>query len=255
MTGKDVWRVWDDRKDYGDTLAKRASGELPEMESSKAMAKLLKPLVRPGDHILDVGCGVGHYLRSLLREIEVPFSYTGADATRDYIHHARKVWAGRDNVRFELADTFELPFAEASFDLVFSANMLLHLPSIKKPVAEIVRVAKRSALMRTPGADRCFRIQEVLGDDSREMFEDSGEPKRFYYFNLYSPGYLEAIAKDLPGVVGVRVEKDEAFDPANIQAEAERPGCPANTTCMKGGFQANGPILMDWLVLFVDKDA
>lgn len=254
MTNKDTWRIWDKRMDYGEILARRATGELPEMESSKALAALLKPLVRPGDSILDVGCGAGHYLRSLLREIDVPFSYTGADATQGYIDLARKAWTGHANARFEVADAFALPFADASFDLVFSSNLLLHLPSIRKPVAEMVRVAKRHALMRTPGADRCFRIQEVLGDNSPDLFEDSGEPKRFYYFNLYSPGYLEAVAKDLPGVSQAWVEKDEAFDPAAIQAEAQRPGSPANTTRLVGGFQANGPILMDWKVLRVDKD-
>lgn len=255
MTNKDIWRIWDERMDYGELLARRATGELPEMESSKALAELLKPLVRPGDCILDVGCGAGHYLRSLLREIDVPFSYTGADATQGYIELARKAWAGHAEARFEVADAFALPFADASFDLVFSSNLLLHLPSIRKPVAEMVRVARRGALMRTPGADRCFRIQEVLGDDDADLFDDAGDPRHFYYFNLYSPGYLEAVARDLPGVSGVRVDKDEAFNPASIMAETARPGSPANTTRLVGGFQANGPILMDWKVLRVDKDA
>jgi len=35
---KENWRIWDKDKEYGDLFFKRAIGELPEMESSKALA-------------------------------------------------------------------------------------------------------------------------------------------------------------------------------------------------------------------------
>jgi ubiquinone/menaquinone biosynthesis C-methylase UbiE len=139
----EAWRVWDSEAAYGELLYERAIGKQPEMESSKALARLMKTRVRSGDKILDVGCGAGHYLRSLKREIEVPFTYTGVDATAGYVELARKAWAGETAARFEVGDVFGLPFGDGEFDVVFSCNLLLHLPSITTPMREIVRVAKR----------------------------------------------------------------------------------------------------------------
>src|SRR2546425_11723761 len=59
----DRWRVWDQRPEYGDLLRRRATGELPEMESAVAAADQVAKLLRSGGHILDVGAGAGHYLR------------------------------------------------------------------------------------------------------------------------------------------------------------------------------------------------
>ena len=54
------------------------------MESAKATARKLKEVIRPDESILDVGCGVGHYLPSLKRLLDVPFRYTGIDSTECY---------------------------------------------------------------------------------------------------------------------------------------------------------------------------
>ena len=58
------WKVWDRDENYGDVLYKRAVGDLPEMESSKNKALLMKKYVSDNTSLLDVGCGAGHYLRS-----------------------------------------------------------------------------------------------------------------------------------------------------------------------------------------------
>src|SRR5689334_220306 len=71
------WRVWSKDDHYGEVLYKRAIGEFPEMESSKALAKTVKGIFHPGESLLDVGCGAGHYLRSLRREIGPDILYTG----------------------------------------------------------------------------------------------------------------------------------------------------------------------------------
>lgn len=63
----DSWRLWSKCTSYGDILFKRATGELPEMESSKSLVKIMGDVFRPGVSILDVGCGAGHYYRTFLK--------------------------------------------------------------------------------------------------------------------------------------------------------------------------------------------
>ena len=52
---REAWRGEASGKAYGDLFFKRATGALPEMESSKAAAKRLADMLRPGDRILDAG--------------------------------------------------------------------------------------------------------------------------------------------------------------------------------------------------------
>ena len=43
----------------------RATGKSPEMEVSKAIANILKKIVKKNEKILDVGCACGHFYRSI----------------------------------------------------------------------------------------------------------------------------------------------------------------------------------------------
>lgn len=98
------WKVWDRDEGYGEVLYKRATGELPEMESSKKIARVLSKYISDGTNVLDVGCGAGHYLRSLRRECGHDFSYLGVDATKNYIEQAKKAFNGDNRSDFSLAD-------------------------------------------------------------------------------------------------------------------------------------------------------
>ena len=90
----DDWRqAWESEEigsAYGDLLYKRATGELPEMESSIAAANRVSRIVREKDRILDVGCGSGRYLVSLRKQINCGFEYVGADATLGYVERREK---------------------------------------------------------------------------------------------------------------------------------------------------------------------
>ncbi|MFC1931522.1 class I SAM-dependent methyltransferase [Chloroflexota bacterium] len=122
----DDWRVWKQDKFYGDLMYKRATGTLDEMESSKALCKILSHFYEKGMKVLDIGCGAGHYLRSLRLRIDENIDYTGVDATEYYVELARKAFG--DASRFLCGDIYNLQFKANSFDIVICNNLLLHLP-------------------------------------------------------------------------------------------------------------------------------
>lgn len=252
---KEKWRNWDEDPAYGELFLKRATGSAPEMESSKAIARILKSWVRPNDRILDVGCGAGHYLRSLRNQIEVPFHYRGVDATANYISLAQTAWAGNPSADFQVGDAFKLPVADKSVDIAMCCNVFLHLPSIKQPLRELLRAARRSVIVRTLVGERSFRIQDVYNpvahpahfNSAHDLeFDDSGEPIAFHYYNIYSKVYIENLLRSDPNVKSVSIIPDTDFDPAKLSADAvERADVP-DITRMMNGWQVNGYILQPW---------
>jgi ubiquinone/menaquinone biosynthesis C-methylase UbiE len=102
------WQNWGDKR-YADILYRRTRGELPEIESSKAVARRIKAIWASGDTIRDVGCGAGHYLVSLRRELGARLDYCGVDHLRHHIELARKAFENAPYARFELADLYKLP--------------------------------------------------------------------------------------------------------------------------------------------------
>ena len=67
----------------------RAIGKSPEMEVSKALAKIVKKIIKKNQKVLDVGCACGHYYRSLKREIKNNFFYTGVDPYKIFLDKAK----------------------------------------------------------------------------------------------------------------------------------------------------------------------
>jgi ubiquinone/menaquinone biosynthesis C-methylase UbiE len=243
----EAWRIWDADKRYGDTFYRRATGELPEMESSKKLANELKRVVRDGDNVLDVGCGGGHYLRSLRREIGDNFSYTGVDPTEYYIVRAREAFAHDTKVNFLVQDIFSLNVPNRSHEVVMCNNVLLHLPSIKVPLEQLVRVARRSVFIRFLVGDRSFRIQDVHPGD-RE-FDDNGEPIAFHYYNIYSTAYVTMLLAAMPRVKDFSITFDRNFDKEKIMDSVQHNNNPVDATTILGEHQVNGYILQPWSIV------
>ena len=114
------YQFWNREKEYGDVLHERATGKKEEMESSKALCKILSPFYRRRMKVLDVGCGPGHYLKSL-RRLDENMDYTGMDITEYYIQMAKKAF---DGIPFYLGDIYNIPFGDNSFDIVLCSNVL-----------------------------------------------------------------------------------------------------------------------------------
>ncbi len=255
---KERWKIWDNDKAYGKVFYKRAIGKLSEMESSRAAAKIVARIIKANDKILDVGCGSGHYLVSLDNNVNVPFSYHGIDPTAYYIKMAKKAFLEKFNhnplrkeCKFQVGDVFNLDLANNYADLVMCNNVLLHLPSIKKPIRELWRVTRKYLLIRTLIGKNSFRIKQV---NQPEEYGADGEPHNFHFFNIYSTDYMVRLINELKGVKRWRLIDDKDYDPKNIgAANYKNAKKPHDLTIVVSGMQINNYIVQPWKFLIIEK--
>jgi ubiquinone/menaquinone biosynthesis C-methylase UbiE len=251
------WKVWDDEKSYGELFYKRAIGELPEMESSKALAKILLPHTNDNDFIADIGCGGGHYLRSLDNQINHNFNYIGIDQTEHYISKAKVAFNDTNNTnkrrqstKFMVGDIFQIPLKDNEVDIAMCNNVLLHLPSIERPISELIRIAKRKIIIRSLIGEHTLRIKQV---HKPEEFDENGEPNKFHFHNIYSKGYIEQLLskhnlKNYTFILDLDFNSN-AFN-TNDNFIGER---PENLTYVLNGMQINTYIIQPWTFLIIEK--
>src|SRR3990172_9504597 len=101
------------------------------------LLKALQP--RPGESLLDVGCGTGYFTRALSDRIGGHVA--GVDINPEWVEYARR--RDTDKAMYSVADARALPYANGSFDLVVSIAALCFIPEDVATVREIVRVAGR----------------------------------------------------------------------------------------------------------------
>lgn len=106
--------------------------------------RVLEGLDLAGKAVLDIGCGAGGITLHLARRHGAAH-VTGFDVEEPVIAHARRRaeaagLSGR--VAFVQAAPGPLPFADASFDVVFSKDALLHVPDKDALFSEIFRVLR-----------------------------------------------------------------------------------------------------------------
>jgi SAM-dependent methyltransferase len=145
----------------------------------------------PGRRALDVGCGTGGITVELARR---GFDVTGIDHSPAMMEVARrKVEAlpGDVKVDFRSGDVRDLPFEDASFDLLTCQGVLHHLTDVAEAVREFARVLAPSGvfylsepclgsnlLLRAwqRGPARLRRQPEVGADLSPEVLEHEEGP-------------------------------------------------------------------------------
>ena len=105
--------------------------------------RVVEGLSLKGKTILDIGCGSGGITLHLVERHGVAHA-TGFDVEQPVIETARKRAARgfTDRASFVQAPPGPLPFADSSFDVVFSKDALLHVPDKEGLFAEIFRVLK-----------------------------------------------------------------------------------------------------------------
>lgn len=241
-------------------LYRRAVGELDEMESSKALCDIIAPNYESGKTVLDVGCGAGHYLRSLRERVDGDIRYSGIDATEGYIRLAKKAFPDVDS--FSVGDIFDIDFGDASFDIVMCNNLILHLPPPPKvPLSELIRVAKETVIIRTLVGERNYIVKELRTHDesmSRESQEEEGykesdviasdgSTENFNYFNMYTESYLREVIEEIDSSIDLSFHDDQWEDFDNTVHGGK------TATRVVNGQQVSGNMLLNWKFLVLKK--
>jgi SAM-dependent methyltransferase len=131
------WYLAESRAFFGARAAgwdKRFGDDLPAYAMAVDVAA-----PRPGDLVLDVGCGTGRALPALAAAVGPTGRVLGLDATPAMLAEARQ--AGRDGCGgLVLADARRLPVPDAVAGVVFAAGLINHLPDPAAGLAELARV-------------------------------------------------------------------------------------------------------------------
>lgn len=238
----------------------RATGKSPEMEVSKAIANILKPKIKNGSKLLDVGCACGHYYRSIKKRVKKNFFYTGTDPYEIFLDKAKIAWKNDTNVNFLKGNIYKLPFKKDQFDLTICSNVFIHLNKIKKPLQELLRVTKGAIIIRTVVYDVSYKVQLVYNNKwwkntdvkPKDEFDKNGNPRAFSYFNILSKDFLEGTIKDINKKAKVTFIKDNFFSKKRISSSNKKEKRPLATRIV-GDEQFSGCLMQPHYFVIIEN--
>ncbi len=134
--------------------------------------------VRPGQRVLDLGCGEGAFAAALAA---AGVNVLAADLAEEPLRRARKDHPGLELELLSAESAWELP--DAAFDAVWAGEVIEHVLDTSGWMSEVRRVLRPSGrlLLTTPALGRTELLAAAL---SRRVFERRFEPRsdhlRFY---------------------------------------------------------------------------
>lgn len=171
MIRDDGWArhsVWEHSAAVRDLYARRARWEAEEMTCAAQAAELLAPRVRPGETVLDAGCGSG-YLWHSLRLRGIPAEYHGIDASKTLIGIGRQHLPAF-GLPPERLRALRIEDLDGAVDHVVCMNVISNLDNHHRPLERLCEVARRTLVLRESlgaGSRYTYVVDEHLDDGAR----------------------------------------------------------------------------------------
>jgi ubiquinone/menaquinone biosynthesis C-methylase UbiE len=159
--------------------------------------------IKKGNHVLDLGSGAGNDCFVARTQTGVNGKVTGLDFTEAMVQKANENLSktGFGNIEFVQGDIEEMPFPDASFDVVISNCVLNLVPDKHKAFSEVFRVLKNGGH---------FSISDVVivGNLPEGLKKDA---------EMYAGCVSGAIGKE----EYIAIVKEQGFSHIKIQKEKE----------------------------------
>jgi arsenite methyltransferase len=181
------------------------------VQQRRTTCALLK--LKPGERILDVGCGPGFLLNEMADAVKPLGTLCGVDVSADMIALARIRCSNQPAINLQLGNALELPFLDNTFDVVVSTQVyeyVADIPSALNEVARVLRPGGRVLILATDWQSSVWnnsdevRMAQVL-EAWREHGADSRLPRSL-------PKRLRDIGFTLDGVEVIPIVNTE-YDP------------------------------------------
>ena len=137
--------------------------------------------VKGCDSVVDIGCGTGYFARRIARAVGPEGAVVGVDPSQPLLDFAQQ--HAPANCSFRNAGAEDLPFDDASFDVVVSSLAFHHFPVDRRAdaVTEMFRVARPGGRLLvadfSPPSGRVVnRILSVIAADA--MLHDNSQELR-----------------------------------------------------------------------------
>jgi len=235
-------------KKYRELFKLRAEGKLDDMECTKTLFEILKPLYFDGIKILDVPCGVGHYFRKIkdLGNID----YLGVDSDPEAIKMARKTWKNFPNAKFEVQNISNMDLNDNSMDIVFCYNLLLHLENYKDSLRELFRISRKYIIIRSLfDGNRSINSFEVASDYLKVY------PSGKIWYNTYARAGVGQFLRELGLCESKFIKDNPLVSRESILAQKELLQVDSSEFAKGGGSgkQEFKGLKLNYEVLFVEK--
>jgi len=174
-----------------DEILRRILAERPldaralRLGANDKIAQFVRATAGGGLSVLEVGCGFG---ATALHVGRGQREMVGVDAAPAGIDAARRLGAGRPELRFEVMDATRLEFPDGHFDLVYSIDLIEHLHP--DDVGRHLREARR--VLRPGGCLIVKTPSELTGPHEGEDPGDQG----FLHFREYRYGTLLPLLRE-----------------------------------------------------------
>jgi SAM-dependent methyltransferase len=170
-------------------------------------ARELLPLLdgRPGQHVLEVGCGTGVLVRELVTLTGGAVRVIGVDPSRIILEVAAEDTTDMHQIEYRQMDGRALDFADGSFSAAYCSRVLIHAAEPERVVAEMARVVE-------PGG-RVMCIEPLVQPSTG--IDDALRRKVTAWTN-------PDIARDLPGMLRRAALVDVSITP-HVALNAEPP--------------------------------
>lgn len=191
MIRLDGWRrfsIWEHSSIVRELYRRRARDEAEEMTCAAQAAELLAQLAKPGESLLDAGCGSGYFFHSLRRRA-LALEYWGIDATARFIEIGQAE-ISRFGLPPERLQVGRIEDLDGSIDHVLCMNVLSNLDNFHRPLERLLRIARKSVVLRESVRDAPeYSYVE-------DHYLDADEPLRVHV-NTYARSDVAILAREL----------------------------------------------------------